>query len=64
MTDNGNWILDCGTGPIERPEELERAILAVPGVVGTGLFLAMASAVLVQRDGAVEVREYRRQATG
>jgi ribose 5-phosphate isomerase A len=54
VTDNGNAILDCGTGPIARPAELEAAIRAVPGVVGTGLFLGMADVVLVQRGDQVE----------
>ena len=40
-----------------RPAELELAIRAIPGVVGTGLFLAMADAVLVQHDHGVEVRQ-------
>jgi ribose 5-phosphate isomerase A len=60
VTDNANFILDCGVTVLERPEELERAILAVAGVVGCGLFLGMADAVLIQRGDAVEVR--RREA--
>jgi ribose 5-phosphate isomerase A len=36
---------------------LELAIRAIPGVVGTGLFLGMASAVLIQKGTSVEVRE-------
>jgi ribose 5-phosphate isomerase A len=55
LTDNGNHILDCRVGPLEKPADLERAILAVPGVVGTGLFLGMADTVLVQRVDSVEV---------
>jgi ribose 5-phosphate isomerase A len=39
VTDNGNHILDCRTGPIDDPARLEAAIRAIPGVVGTGLFL-------------------------
>jgi len=58
LTDNGNHILDCGVGPIADPAGLEQALRAVPGVVGTGLFLGMADTVLVQ-DGAT-VRERRR----
>jgi ribose 5-phosphate isomerase A len=50
VTDNHNYILDCLTGKIDRPEETERLILALPGVVGTGLFLGMSDLVLVQ-DG-------------
>jgi ribose 5-phosphate isomerase A len=47
-TDNGNHILDCGTGPV--PARLEADIRAIPGVVGTGLFLGMADTVLVGDD--------------
>jgi ribose 5-phosphate isomerase A len=47
VTDNGNNILDCQVGPISNPAELEAQIRAIPGVVGTGLFLGMADVVLV-----------------
>jgi ribose 5-phosphate isomerase A len=47
VTDNGNYILDCAVGPITDPAALEARLRAVPGVVGTGLFLGMADAVLV-----------------
>ncbi len=56
LTDNGNIILDCHIAPIESPAELERKIHAIPGVVGTGLFLNMAHSVLIQRGDQVEVR--------
>jgi ribose 5-phosphate isomerase A len=54
VSDNGNWIVDCGIGPLDDAAGLERAILAIPGVVDTGLFLGTAAAVLVGRDGDVE----------
>lgn len=47
VTDNGNHILDCEIGPIADPVKLESDIRAIPGVVGTGLFLAMADTVLI-----------------
>jgi ribose 5-phosphate isomerase A len=55
-TDNGNHILDCRTGPLLDPGGLEARLRAVPGVVGTGLFLGMADTVLIQRGDTVEVR--------
>ena len=58
-TDNGNHILDCLVEPLADPEGLERALRAVPGVVGTGLFLGMAHTVLIQDGDAVQVREHR-----
>ena len=57
VTDNGNQILDCGISPIRDPAAFEQAILSIPGVVGTGLFLAMADTVLVQDGETVVVRE-------
>lgn len=59
VTDNGNQILDCGVGPISDPSELEHRILAIPGVVGTGLFVGMADTVLIQRGNEVEERHRR-----
>ena len=56
VTDNGNYILDCKVSPIASPAELERDILSIPGVVGTGLFLGMAHTVLIQTEGGVEER--------
>ena len=60
-TDNGNLTLDCAPrealadGTAARA--LEASILAIPGVVDTGLFLGTAERVLVGHpDGRVEVR--------
>jgi ribose 5-phosphate isomerase A len=50
VSDNANWILDCKVAPIEDPGSLDAAIRAIPGVVGTGLFLGMTSAVLVEGE--------------
>jgi ribose 5-phosphate isomerase A len=47
VTDNGNHILDCQIEPISNAARLEMDIRAIPGVVGTGLFLGMADTVLV-----------------
>jgi ribose 5-phosphate isomerase A len=56
-SDSGNFILDCGIQPIRAPQELEDAIRAIPGVVGTGLFIGIANLVLVgDADGVRELR--------
>src|SRR4051794_28914216 len=55
-SDNGNALLDCRVPPLEWPEGWEAAVAAIPGVLGTGLFLGMNPTVLVQRGGDVEVR--------
>jgi ribose 5-phosphate isomerase A len=47
VTDNGNHILDCQIDPITDAVRLEQDLRAIPGVVGTGLFLGMADTVLV-----------------
>jgi ribose 5-phosphate isomerase A len=62
VTDNGNWILDCRIEPIEDPQGFELALIAIPGVVGTGLFLGMADVVLVQKGDDVSVLERPRVA--
>jgi ribose 5-phosphate isomerase A len=57
-TDNGGYILDCETGPMDDPDRLAAAIKGVPGVVEHGLFLGIVSAMLlVDSDGAVHDTE-------
>ncbi|HEY1188638.1 MAG TPA: ribose-5-phosphate isomerase RpiA [Gemmata sp.] len=57
VTDNGNYILDCHTTAITDPAETDTRILALPGVVGTGIFAKMAHVIMIQgADGSVEVR--------
>ncbi len=53
VSDSGNYILDCGIDPLPAPQELEEAVRAIPGVVGTGLFLGIAERVLVGEAGGV-----------
>ena len=51
ITDNGNLILDAAVTTIPDPAALDRMLLDIPGVVGTGLFVNMAHLVLVWQDG-------------
>ena len=51
VTDNGNLILDAAVTTIPDPGKLDRTLLDIPGVVGTGLFVGMAHAVMVWQDG-------------
>lgn len=62
VTDNGNYILDCAVAPIADAPAFEARLLAIPGVVGTGLFVGMADVVLIQRGEEVLVRERARGA--
>lgn len=54
VSDNGNHILHARVGPIPDPAGLDAAVRAVPGVVGTGLFLGVADMVLAEDGGRVE----------
>ena len=61
LSDNGNLVIDCGIGVIDGPARLERELLAIPGVVGTGLFIDIAGVVLVANgDGSITTLERRR----
>ena len=55
VSDNGNAIFDCKFPAIDDGRRLESAIIEIPGVVGTGLFLGMAERVLVQQGDFVRV---------
>jgi ribose 5-phosphate isomerase A len=62
LTDNGNHILDCQIDPISDATRLETDLRAIPGVVGTGLFPAMAETVLVgDRNDFRMIEERRRE---
>jgi ribose 5-phosphate isomerase A len=61
VTDNGNYILDCQIKPIPEAHRLELDIRAIPGVVGTGLFLEMAETVLVGDRDTFRLLEERRR---
>ena len=58
-TDQGNFILDCVTGPIEQPEELACRLQGRAGVVAHGLFLGLATDVIVAGPSGVEHRTRR-----
>lgn len=55
ITDGGHLILDCAPGVIEDPQALAAALDAVPGVLGHGLFVGLASAIIVADDHDVRV---------
>jgi ribose 5-phosphate isomerase A len=54
-TDSGNVIYDCAFGAIQNASKLAAAISAVPGVVEHGLFIGMATTLLIAADGEIEV---------
>ncbi len=47
MTDQGNYILDSNFGPIEKPDELSIKLKGKAGIVEHGLFLNLATDVIV-----------------
>ena len=47
ITDNSNYILDCDFERIDEPEQLEKDINCIPGVVENGLFIGLADEVIV-----------------
>lgn len=55
VTDQGNWILDCATGPIADPDDLAAQIAVRAGIVGHGLFCGLASEVIVAGANGVRV---------
>ncbi len=58
VTDEGNLILDADFGPLPDPAALLEALRTRAGVVEVGLFLDMASVVVVAgRDGSVRILE-------
>jgi ribose 5-phosphate isomerase A len=59
ITDEHHHILDCSFGQIPDPPALARKLEGIPGIVEHGLFIGLASVVLVARG--TEVTELRRQ---
>jgi len=47
MTDQGNYILDCRFGPLDDPEALSRLLDARPGIMAHGLFIDLATDLIV-----------------
>jgi ribose 5-phosphate isomerase A len=55
VTDGGHAILDCAFGTIPDPDALAQRLNAIPGVVEHGLFIGMATAIIVADAAGVEV---------
>ena len=56
VTDEGHYIVDLHLGRIGDPAALAAALVAIPGVVETGLFIGTATSVILGRpDGSAEV---------
>ena len=57
ITDEGHHILDCHFGQIADPPALARILSDLPGIVEHGLFIGLASVVLIAQGD--EVKEFR-----
>lgn len=59
ITDQGNMVLDVKFDRIANPAELEKIINNIPGVLENGLFVGLATEVLVGevKDGQASVRQ-------
>lgn len=57
ITDNGNYIYNCRFARIDDPRNLELRLKQIPGVVETGLFLGMATKVVVAADSGIRIIE-------
>lgn len=57
VTDGGHFILDASLGRIPEPRALADRLAAIPGVVEHGLFIGMASAVVLAGADGVRVIE-------
>jgi ribose 5-phosphate isomerase A len=53
LTDGGNVTLDCVFGPIKDPARLACRLREIVGVIETGLFIGLASEVIVAEPGGI-----------
>jgi ribose 5-phosphate isomerase A len=56
LTDNGNLILDCNFGTITEPAGLAAVLEKRAGIVGHGLFVAVADDVIIAGPGGIDHR--------
>jgi ribose 5-phosphate isomerase A len=54
LTDQRNYILDCRFGPIDNAAELSKRLKNRTGIVEHGLFLNMATDLIVARPGTID----------
>jgi ribose 5-phosphate isomerase A len=59
VTDGGHWIVDAHLGRLDDPPRLAKALGAIPGVVEHGLFIGLASTVVLAGGDGIRVVERR-----
>lgn len=57
VTDSGHWIFDAALGQIEDPDALAKRLVKIPGVVEHGLFIGLASTVILAGTGGIRMVE-------
>ncbi len=55
VTDGGHCIFDCALGEISDPERLAASLVAIPGVVEHGLFIGLATAIVIAGSDGVRL---------
>jgi len=55
VTDGGNYILDCAFGAMEKPKDVAHHLDHIVGVVEHGLFLGIASQILMGGPDGVKI---------
>ncbi len=56
ITDNGNYLVDCAFNAIGAPDDLAQRLSAIPGIVEHGLFIGLATAVIMA--GAEDLKNF------
>jgi ribose 5-phosphate isomerase A len=57
VSDSGNLIYDCALGAITSPPKLAALLAAIPGVVEHGLFIGMATTLIVAHPRRIQIIE-------
>ena len=55
ITDNGNYIADCGFAAIPDPTELDLSLRSLFGVVATGLFCGLATMAIIGTASGADI---------
>ena len=55
VTDGGHFIFDASFGLIPKPQDLQSALMLVPGVVETGLFIGLCDTALIASASGIEI---------
>ena len=55
VTDQGFWVIDARFDPIDDPAELDRDLISIPGVLDHGLFIGIATDIVIGGPDGVDV---------